>query len=387
MVFRKKRAKNRGGGKYPGFYVRFRVGDREVVRWAGPDRSTAHDFAASLHRSTAREDLLGERAVAAISAEDLKPAFLAYLEARHGEATVRGERGRVERIVRYFGKRPLREVGPGDVADFLTSLRAERHNQPEGKAPPVPSTGTKNRYASCLSVLFRFAVEKGAALSNPVKGLARPHEDKRAVPFLSTADVDRILAAESDATFRSFLRLLGDTGMRLGEALRLEWRDVDLSRGVLLVRRSKAHESREVPMIGTVRGVLEALRTERAAVPMTGPDPLWPAYAALGLGALSARFRRLAARSGFTLRLHDLRHGLASRLAQAGVPIPTIATILGHKCLVTTMRYAGHLPTDATAEAMRSLETPAKGANRGRKGVARGVAGKGTVATDAARVG
>jgi integrase len=58
------------------------------------------------------------------------------------------------------------------------------------------------------------------------------------------------------------------------------------------------------------------------------------------------------------MRLHDLRHSCASRLAQAGVPLPTIGAALGHRCWQTTARYANHVPAGAVAEAMRKLDAP-----------------------------
>ena len=75
------------------------------------------------------------------------------------------------------------------------------------------------------------------------------------------------------------------------------------------------------------------------------------------MGAIEARFRRLRMRAGFpTMRLHDLRHSFCSRLAQAGVPLPTIAALAGHESVATTMRYASHIPDGAMHAAIRRLE-------------------------------
>lgn len=335
-------------GFYPGYYVRVQVHGREVLRWAGSDRKTAAEFLANVFRKTTREDLFGEKAVAAVSFDDAKQHILAYVEARHGAETVRGERGRFDRIVRHFGTRLVRDVTTGDVQDFLTTLRTEGL-----------SVATVNRYASALSVAFRAAVEKGYAITNPTKGLPkRGREDKRAVPFLTTGDVDRIVAEARDPAFAAYLRVLADTGLRLSEAVRLEWRDVDLRRKVLVVRTSKVHEPRDIPLTKRARAAFESMRSACGPDPMPGSDPIWPAYRAVTKSALSRRFARAAARAGFEGLggLHALRHVFCSQNAQAGTPLPTIAALAGHKSIATTMRYAAHLPKGATRDAIRRLE-------------------------------
>lgn len=379
-VFRRRKP---DGTIAPGFYVRARIHGREITRWAGPDRKTANEFAAELLRRSAREDLLGERAIASVTFAEIQKTLLGYFEARHGATTARVDKGRLARVVTHFGTRPIREITAGDVADFLTGLKSERANRPQGKEPPPASAASRNRYASLLSVAFRFAVEKGYARANPVKGLPRSREAKRAVPFLAATDVDRIVATAPDARLACLLRVLADTGLRRSEVGRLEWRDVDLVRGVLVVRQSKSGRPREVPLTGPAHRAFAALHEQRGAVPLAGPYFVWPEIDAKGLDSVTAAFKRLRTRAGFpSLRLHDLRHGFCSRLAQAGVPMPTIAALAGHESIVTTMRYASHLPDGATADAIRRLDAPANGSVSASKGDTKGDT---TAPTDAKR--
>ncbi len=68
---------------------------------------------------------------------------------------------------------------------------------------------------------------------------------------------------------------------------------------------------------------------------------------------LTESFNAAAKRAGLDeFRYHDLRHGFGSRLAQAGVPIPTIQRLMGHADVAQTMRYAGHLPENAERDAI-----------------------------------
>ena len=198
----------------PGFYVRVRLHGREITRWAGPDRKTAHELLARLLRESAREDLLGEKAVAPVTFAEAKDAILRYFEARHAPSTFRAERGRVEWIAERWAQKPMVAVTVGDVEDLLTALKTER------KASPA----TRNRYTSALARMLSFAVDKGWARTNPAKGVQRHKEDLRPVPYVSPEDVRRLEANATDPAYRAFVRVLADTGLRSGEARRLEWR-------------------------------------------------------------------------------------------------------------------------------------------------------------------
>jgi integrase len=288
-----------------------------------------------------------------ITFAEFLPTLAEYFGVYHAETTVRGERGRLDRIVRHFGSMALRSVRAADIQDFLMRLRAERHvcaGQKVLRNPPA-SAATRNRYASTLSAAFRLAIERGYVEANPVQRVRRQRESKSPVPFISSADVDRLLSHVEDRRFHALLRVLADTGLRRSEALRLEGRDVDCERRVVTVRRSKSGRPRIVPLTAAAGTALSEVRVGDESA------PLWPEFVGVHMGAVEARFRRLRNRAGFSsLRLHDLRHAFCSRLAQAGVPLPTIAALAGHESVATTMRYASHIPDGAAREAIGRLE-------------------------------
>ena len=340
-------------GYAPGYYVRFRYNRSEVTRWAGPTRKIAAELLARLYRESSREELLDEKATASVPFAETEKDFREYLTARHGATTLEGESGQVDRIVSYFGSRPIRTLDAGDVSKFLTALRAE------GRKP-----ATCNRYASCLSSWFTFAIERSFARKNPVKGLRRQREELKPIPFIGDADLTAIFAKESDARYAAAYRFLADTGMRRGEFERLERRDYDPARSVVQIRKSKSGHPRVVPLIGAARAALDALL---GPIRLVGPDLVWTGSIAMA----SKQFAKAARAAGYRLSLHALRHSCASRLAQRGIPLATIAEILGHRCLATTARYASHVPAGAAAQAMLTLERPipvAQGSPRGTAG-------------------
>ncbi len=132
------------------------------------------------------------------------------------------------------------------------------------------------------------------------------------------------------------------------ELARLEWRDIDLNRAVLVVRVSKSKKPRDIPL-GEL--AIEILRS-RLRTTVLGSEPVLP-FANERPDRLTESFNAAAKRAGLDeFRYHDLRHGFGSRLAQAGVPIPTIQRLMGHADVAQTMRYAGHLPENAERDAI-----------------------------------
>lgn len=141
--------------------------------------------------------------------------------------------------------------------------------------------------------------------------------------------------------FVSFLRLSAYTGLRRGKLLGLTWDRVDYRSGILTVDRSKHGEARRVPMSSLVQDVLRRL-PRALGEPRVFPD----------CGKISHPFPSWAVEAGLRdLRLHDLRHSFASRLAMSGVDILTIKELLGYKTLATTLRYS-HLSPGHQREAV-----------------------------------
>ncbi len=342
-------------------------------RWKSfPGVRDARDWLAQLGAAVARGEAVGKRPPSETTFADFWRVLRPVLAARHVPATFAVEEGRYRRIEAHFGARALAEIGPADVEDILAKLAEKRAR----KAPtqscaedPSPggeargrrsggSAGTLNRYLALLSVVFREARARGFTDGNPARGVKRQREELRPVPFLDARDL-ALLAAHAPADLRPAVVLAAETGLRRGELAALEWKDVRIAEPgpppALVVRRSKGKRPRTVPLTPKAVETLHALRDSRRVVPLTGPDPVFPDVAAEPW-RLSQAFARAARRAGHAgLRFHDLRHAYASGLVRAGVPIPTVAALLGHATLAVTMRYACHAPEGAEIEAVRRL--------------------------------
>jgi integrase len=208
-----------------------------------------------------------------------------------------------------------------------------------------------------------------------------PHRPARATPFLYTEDqVQAMMAAARSlrspvrqATFETIIGLLWATGMRIGEALRLDLGDVDLAHGVLTVRDSKFGKTRELPLHPSTTGALAAYARRRARwFPAGTADAFF--VSAAGTRVLYCNFhlgfKELVQRAGITGRSrscrprpHDLRHAYAVRTLigwyRDGVDVeanlPKLSTYMGHVLPANTYWYLSAAP-ELLALAAKRLE-------------------------------
>ena len=140
------------------------------------------------------------------------------------------------------------------------------------------------------------------------------------------------------------------TGLRLSEMYGLDWRDVDLARRLLIVRRGKNGEARYARLNSVALKALDELRkrgdgTGRVIRNLEGEPLAGPRY----------WFERAIRKAGVTdFHWHDLRHTFASRLAMVGVGLRAIQDALGHKSIAMTVRYS-HLAPDFMLDVVEKL--------------------------------
>jgi len=100
----------------------------------------------------------------------------------------------------------------------------------------------------------------------------------------------------------------------------------------------------------------ETLRQVRAKLGDLKPKPTDRVFT-FSATDLNARFRIAADKEGFDeVTPHSLRHAFASGLVRAGVDLPTVMRLMGHRDVKTTMKYANHAPTSAGVVAIRALQ-------------------------------
>jgi site-specific recombinase XerD len=177
---------------------------------------------------------------------------------------------------------------------------------------------------------------------------------------LSDAQVTRLVAACDRARDRFLLVLLDQTGLRLGEALGLRHADLRLRAGEVAVlarpdnvngARAKGLKGRVVPAgLVVFDAYADYMEAEYGAL-----DCDWvfvnlfaaPLGAPMTAGSVAKLVERLRTRTGIAeFSPHALRHGYATRMLRAGVPVEVVAELLGHASPTTTMQIYSHLEVE-----------------------------------------
>lgn len=153
--------------------------------------------------------------------------------------------------------------------------------------------------------------------------------------FLTTAEVESLARACDRQEASAYVLLAAYTGIRRGHLLRLTHHDVQ-GDFIRLDRSSKTRNLQLVPLHPKVRAIAAQLPLE------------------IGDRQLRECWDRARAETGIDCRWHDLRHTCASWLVQAGVPIYTVAQLLGHSSTAVTQRYA-HLAPQHLADAVARM--------------------------------
>jgi integrase len=143
------------------------------------------------------------------------------------------------------------------------------------------------------------------------------------------------------------------TGFRKSELLSLHWAQVDFRHRLLTGDAAyvKNGETRSVPMTATLYDTLRPLQADAAL-------PVFLTHNGTPYRHIAKVFDATCRRAGLTdVTFHDLRHTFASRLVMAGVDLPTVQALMGHKRIDMTLRYT-HLAPGHKHTAIAVLDRP-----------------------------
>ncbi len=250
-----------------------------------------------------------------------------------------------------------------------------------------PAKKSSSWLAMRLSVVRGFARWLQAAdPSTEVPPLGWLPPVRRPTPYLYTAaEITALMAAArrarwplSAATYETLIGLLAVTGLRIGEAIRLDRVDVCFDDGLLAVRDSKFGKSRLVPIHPTTTEALRDYIVRRNALsPVPGEPSLFvhPAGNRIRYESVQPMFRALAERSGIKPRsphcrptIHGLRHtftvdtlvGWYRNGTDVQACLPQLSTFLGHVDPKSTYWYLSAVPELLTL-AVERVETTSGG--------------------------
>lgn len=162
-------------------------------------------------------------------------------------------------------------------------------------------------------------------------------------------DEEQRLVSVSAPHLVPLIRFAVDTGGRVSELLRLDWRYVEMGSKRVRFTDTKNGEDRTVRLCDRALATLASLEPKDSGSVFT--------FRGKSIESVRTAFNKARKKAGLEdVRFHDLRHTFASRLVQAGVPLYDVMHMTGHKSLEMVQRYA-HLAPDYQERALEALKS------------------------------
>lgn len=271
----------------------------------------------------------------------------------------------------YVGEIPLRELSTYHIQRMLDGIGGSL------------STFIKNY--NIIHGALEKAVELGMIPRNPCKGVAFPKDDKRKMRVLTKEEQKRFIMALDGEYYRAMFLTYLYTGMRMGEGIPLQWKDIDLEKRTLRVNKKaivahdyNKHEAIQVVQdfcktksskrtIAITAGLVAVLREHKETMMKLAED-MGEEWSEESLVFRNSRGNMVYSRNlqevlyriydkaeieGATM--HTLRHSYATRCFEAGVDIKAISEQLGHANVKTTYNIYVHLLEDTKAKEIDKL--------------------------------
>ncbi|MBI3246534.1 MAG: site-specific integrase [Deltaproteobacteria bacterium] len=271
-----------------------------------------------------------------------------------------------------FGEQDITEISREAIKKLAYEMLAQGKSRSYVKATLAP-----------LSEMFNHAIEDGHLTVNPALRILRHSrtevgEKTERMTFLTREELKHFLRScrQHVAQWYPFVLLLARTGLRIGEAVALQWGDLDFHSGFIAVQRNwvdgilttpKPGKWRKVDMSQQLAATLKVLHIERKKETLRKgwkETPAWVFTSTTGTMMDPDNFRardwpKLLAKAEMRqCRIHDLRHTYASLLIQQGESLAYVKEQLGHHSIRVTVDTYGHLVPGGNRAAVDRLDDP-----------------------------
>lgn len=294
------------------------------------------------------------------SIDSLLNAYIAWLGAGHAKATQQSYSDGLRRFRKWANlhQKPANEITLTDITYFCTGLEQAKLK-----------SATRFSYITALRSFWKWLHKQGiVTFSETLIPLPEYTKDMR--DHLLPEEFTAMMALfdehfPKDLRDKCILSFLYDSGVRLGEFLLIDMKDLDLAERYCAVKTFKRKNHRRIIFWGdeTQRLLLEWLKIRRAIIERAqiATDALWIGIGSqynIGLrlekGAVQRMFREKRLKAGIMRRVsaHSCRHALATDLVKKGMGLAHVKEILGHANINSTMIYT-HLDTTDLQNAYR----------------------------------
>lgn len=280
-------------------------------------------------------------------------------ESSKSAGTAERYKGVIEGFITHLGGRadkPLTAIGAREIQTFLTKRRKE------GKL----SATTVNLDGKILKACFSRARRQGIITTNPAEAVELPTIRSVERGVFTPAELTLLVGACKGTEWETIILFGFYTGARLSDCTRIEWDNIDLTKGTLNFFEAKNQKHLVLPLHPDLAAHLEKIATSDKA-----QKYITPHMSGLGPGGrhgLSEGFKRIVMKAGLDLQrvkgtgvrsiskrtFHALRHSFTSALANAGVSPELRMKLTGHKSAAVHRGYT-HLELETLKTALGKL--------------------------------
>lgn len=256
----------------------------------------------------------------------------------------------LQRAKDHFGRMQIADITASDIDEYIKDFsKADRSRK-------VVATQLQ-----IIRQVMSFAVVSGYIPVNPAREIKPPRNLPKQYRLPPTRDEIKLIKDNREKHLLPFL--IYETGCRRGEAFGLKWEDIDRRNHLIHIRRS-------VYYVGTSPYIKEP-KTEagtRSVPLLTALDSILPKKLPSGYifspdggkslmrrAEADRQLKRFQEETGAVCTAHQIRHGYATALQEAGINPKTAQVLLGHAQLSTTMDIYTHIREDTLADAAQAM--------------------------------
>lgn len=279
-------------------------------------------------------------------------------------------------IIPEIGKIPLCKLTQNDLQQFYARLKkGGRRRLVEYYGEGLSDRMVRSCHTTCRTALEK-AVTEGLITTNPAIGCRLPPKKAKEMQVLTQDEIKRFLIQAQDEGYYELFLLELTTGMRRGEILGLQWKDINFATGELHIRRQVVKKGAQTQI--TKPKTKSSIRTlilppdmldilaehkKNATCEWVFPSPVKEGEPR-NPDSIYGKFQKILKRAQCKkVRFHDLRHTFATMALENGMDIKTLSAMIGHISAETTLNIYSHITDTMQQQAAVRIDREIGGIN------------------------
>lgn len=305
--------------------------------------------------------------------------FEKYAEKQMKESSITRYRTLSKRVYIALGAKRIDKITTRDIQSFIDNLGEKGVNETKENSGMSPKT--IRCYLTFISSIMNYAIKLDMITSNPCQRVTLPPlvQKEREIFTVDEAAQFLELLESEEWRYRMFFTLAIYSGMRKGELLGLEWKDIDLDGCTIHICRNSQYTNRKGTYTDTPKTSRSnrVLKMPQSVIDMLRQYRVWQMQERLKLGdqwqecdrvftqwngkPMSPHsplkwLVRFCEKNGLKqVNIHSLRHLNATLLINSGADVKTTSAALGHSNTSTTLNIYAHTFEEAQAKASEAV--------------------------------